>query len=90
MANKEEGGGCLGFTLTKALQRAVPRIRKKQRLCFMQKLVDQHNINLDPLKITLVHFITQCPLAAIEQLQTKYNICLVVVKSVWHQRSKIT
>ena len=90
MANKEEGGGCLGFTLTKALQRAVPRIRKKQRFRFMQKLVDQHNINLDPLKITLVHFITQCPLAAIEQLQTKYNICIVVVKSVWHQRSKIT
>ena len=90
MVNKEEGGGCLGFTLIKVLQRAAPRIKKKQRLYFLQKLADQHTINLDPIKLTLVHFITQCPLAAIEQLQTKYNFCLVVVKSVWHQRSKIT
>ena len=90
MANKEEGGACSGFTLIKVLQRAVPRVRKKQRLYFLQKLVDQHNVNLDPLKLTLVHFITKCPLAAIEQLQTKYNFCLVVVKSVWHQRSKVT
>ena len=88
MADKEKDAGCLGFTLNKVLQRAVPTIKKKQRLQFMQKLIDQHNINLDPLKLTLVQFITTFPLAALEQLQTKYNIRLVVVRSVWHKKLK--
>ena len=88
MADKEKDAGCLGFTLNKVLQRAVPTIKKKQRLQFMQKLLDQHNINLDPLKLTLVQFITTFPLAALEQLQTKYNIRLVVVRSVWHKKLK--
>ena len=72
-------GKFLPLSLTKALQKAVPRSQKQRRLQYLNKLFAQENINQNPDSVSLVDFLQWQPKAA-QTLQQKFNVCFVVVQ----------
>ena len=80
-------GKCTPLSLTKALQKAVPRAQKQRRLQYLQKLFAQENINKNPEDVSLVDFLQLHPKAA-KDLQQKFNVRCVVVQKRSHRNRR--
>ena len=87
LAQTKKTGKCLPLCMTKAIQKAVPKIQKKRRLAFLQKLFLQHGITEDPDQLTLSDFVSKHPLAT-QRLQQNYNVRWMVVKKIWRKKQK--
>ena len=80
-------GKCLPLCMTKAIQKTVPKIQKKRRLLFLQKLFVQQGITQDPDQVTLSDFVSKHPLAA-QKVQQNYNVRWMIVKKIWRKKKK--
>jgi hypothetical protein len=77
------------LSLTKALQKTVPHVKKTAKCKYLQKLFEEEQIQCHPETTSVVDFVLYHPQAA-KQLQQKYKFRWVIVRQHrWKNNKKV-